>query len=63
MLKTIEDVARELATDMCKLEIVDYGTKIRWKDTREIVAFRHMLTPAGQLIGWDMIREECAQPK
>lgn len=38
MLKTLEDVARELATDVTKLEIIDFHTKICWKDTGEIIA-------------------------
>ncbi len=41
-LKSLEDVARELATDMCKLELVDFGRALRWKDTHEIVAHMFM---------------------
>lgn len=50
MLKTIEDVARELATDVVKLEIVDYGRYIRWKDTQEKVAFRDDFHDSGHWI-------------
>ncbi len=39
MLKTLQDVARALATDITQLQLVDYATKIRWKDTHEIVAY------------------------
>lgn len=56
MFQTIEEVARELATDVCKLEIVDFGSRMRWKDTRQIVAFR-------TIEGWIVIPDwDRAQP-